>query len=100
MTPNKEAARVLAHPNGKKCGITKNHKIIVLQIVRFGKLFAKTCAVGIALLGLCALAGAAQGGGLRAVLALIAATVTENWTLGAWHTLAEIEKEAAACEVS
>ena len=94
MIKNKAAARVLAHPNGQKRGVSQNHKIILLHFVRFGKLFAKTCAVMLALLGLAALAGIAQGGGLPAVLALIGAVVTENWTLGAWFTLSELEKEA------
>lgn len=91
MTQNKAAARVLAHPNGQKCGISQNHRIILLHCVRFGKLFAKTCAVMLTLLGLAALGGIAQGGGLPAVLALLAAIVTENWALGAWFSLAETE---------
>lgn len=91
MPQNKAAARVLEHPNGQKCELTKTHKTILLHFVRFGKLFAKTCAVMLTLLGLAALGGIAQGGGLPAVLALLAAIVTENWALGAWFSLAETE---------
>ena len=45
MTENKAAARVLEHPNGLECELAKTHKTILLHFVRFGKLFAKTCAV-------------------------------------------------------
>lgn len=90
MTENKAAARVLEHPNGQS-ELSQTHKTILLHFVRFGKLFAKTCAVMQALLGLAALAGIAQGGGLAAVLALLGAIVAENWTLGAWFSLAEME---------
>lgn len=44
MTPNKAAARVLEHPNGQS-ELSQTYKIILLHFVRFGKLFAKTCAV-------------------------------------------------------
>ena len=60
MPQNKAAARVLEHPNGLDRELTKTHKIILLHFVRFGKLFAKTCAVTLTLLGLAAFAGAVQ----------------------------------------
>ena len=100
MSQNKAAAPVLEHRNGQKRELSQTHKNILLHFVRFGKLFAKTCAVTLTLLGLAAFAGAVQGGGLAAVLALIAAIVAENWTLGVWFALSEIEKEAAICAVS
>lgn len=62
MTENKAAARVLEHPNGQKRELSQTHKNILLHFVRFGKLFAKTCAVMLTLLGLAAFAGAVQGG--------------------------------------
>lgn len=52
MPTNKEAARVLAHPNGQRCELTQIHNHILLHAVRFGKVFCKTCAVMLALLGL------------------------------------------------
>ena len=52
MPKNKEAARVLAHPNGQRCELTQIHNHILLHAVRFGKVFCKTCAVMLALLGL------------------------------------------------
>lgn len=52
MPTNKEAARVLAHPNGQRCELTQIHNHILLHDVRFGKVFCKTCAVMLALLGL------------------------------------------------
>ena len=91
MTQNKAAARVLEHPNGLECELTKTHKTILLHFVRFGKLFTKTCAVTLTLLGLAAFAGAVQGGGLPAVLAMLAAIVADNWALGAWFSLGETE---------
>ena len=91
MYQNKEAARVLEHPNGLDRELTKTHKIILLHFVRFGKLFAKTCAVTLTLLGLAAFTGAVQGGGLPAVLSLLAAIVADNWALGAWFSLGETE---------
>ena len=100
MSQNKAAAPVLEHRNGQKREVSQTHKTILLHFVRVGKYFAKTCAVMLALLGLAALAGIAQGGGLPAVLAMLAAIVAENWTLGVWFTLSEIEKEAAVCAVS
>lgn len=45
MPTNKEAARVLAHPNGQRCELTQIHNHILLHAVRFGKVFCKTCAV-------------------------------------------------------
>ena len=56
MPTNKEAAQVLAHPNGQRCELTQIHNHILLHAVRFGKVFCKTCAVMLALLGLAALA--------------------------------------------
>ena len=100
MSQNKAAAPVLEHRNGQKRELSQTHKNILLHFVRFGKYFAKTCAVMLALLGLAAAASIPQGGGLAAVLALIAAIVAENWTLGVWFALSEIEKEAAICAVS
>lgn len=50
MPTNKEAARVLAHPNGQRCELTQIHNHILLHAVRFGKVFCKTCAVMLALL--------------------------------------------------
>ena len=55
MPTNKEAAQVLAHPNGQRCELTQIHNHILLHVVRFGKVFCKTCAVMLALLGLAAL---------------------------------------------
>ena len=52
MPTNKEAARVLAHPNGQRCELTQIHNHILLHAVRFGKVCCKTCAVMLALLGL------------------------------------------------
>ena len=70
MTENKAAARVLEHPNGQKRELSQTHKNILLHFVRFGKLFAKTCAV---------------------VLSMLAAIVADNWALGAWFSLNETE---------
>ena len=39
MPTNKEAARVLAHPNGQRCELTQIHNHILLHAVRFGKVF-------------------------------------------------------------
>ena len=91
MTENKAAARVLEHPNGQKRELSQTHKNILLHFVRFGKLFAKTCAVMLTLLGLAAFAGAVQGGGLPAMLSMLAAIVADNWALGAWFRLNETE---------
>lgn len=91
MTENKAAARVLEHPNGQKRELSQTHKNILLHFVRFGKLFAKTCAVMLTLLGLAAFAGAVQGGGLPAMLSMLAAIVADNWALGAWLSLNETE---------
>ncbi|WP_415968644.1 hypothetical protein [Gemmiger formicilis] len=91
MTENKAAARVLEHPNGQKRELSQTHKNILLHFVRFGKLFAKTCAVMLTLLGLAAFAGAVQGGGLPAMLSMLAAIVADNWALGAWFSLNETE---------
>lgn len=91
MPTNKEAAQVLAHPNGQRCELTQIHNHILLHVVRFGKVFCKTCAVMLALLGLAALA------------ALPTATVSggadadrrhrrpELGSGGAWFTLCEME---------
>lgn len=59
MSQNKAAAPVLEHRNGQKRELSQTHKNILLHFVRFGKLFAKTCAVTLTLLGLAAFAGAA-----------------------------------------
>lgn len=91
MTENKAAAPVLEHRNGQKRELTKTHKIILLHFVRFGKLFVKTCAVTLTMLGLAAFAGAVQVGGLPAVLAMLAAIVADNWALSAWFSLDETE---------
>ena len=37
MYQNKEAARVLAHPNGQRRELTQIHNHILLHAVRFGK---------------------------------------------------------------
>lgn len=37
MPTNKEAARVLAHPNGQRCELTQILNHILLHAVRFGK---------------------------------------------------------------
>ena len=70
MPTNKEAAQVLAHPNGQRCELTQIHNHILLHVVRFGKVFCKTCAVMLALLGLAALA-ALPTATVSAVLTLI-----------------------------
>lgn len=90
MTANKEAARVLAHPNGQKRELSQTHKTILLHAVRFGKGFCKTCAVMLALLGLAALA-ALPTATVSAVLTLIGAVAALNWVCGAWFTLCEME---------
>lgn len=72
MPTNKEAARVLAHPNGQRCELTQIHNHILLHAVRFGKVFCKTCAVMLALLGLAAMA-ALPTATVSAVLTLIGA---------------------------
>ena len=72
MPTNKEAAQVLAHPNGQRCELTQIHNHILLHVVRFGKVFCKTCAVMLALLGLAALA-ALPTATVSAVLTLIGA---------------------------
>ena len=95
MTANKEAARVLAHPNGQKRELSQTHKTILLHFVRFGKLFTKTCAVALAILGLAAIAGIAEGGGSAAVLVLIGSIAALNGACGAWFSLCE--KEVALC---
>ena len=87
MPTNKEAARVLAHPNGQRRELTQIHNHILLHVVRFGKVFCKTCAVMLALLGLAALPTAT----VSAVLTLIGAIVALNWVCGAWFTLCEME---------
>ena len=74
MPTNKEAAQVLAHPNGQRCELTQIHNHILLHVVRFGKVFCKTCAVMLALLGLAALA-ALPTATVSAVLTLIGAIV-------------------------
>ena len=84
MPTNKEAARVLAHPNGQRCELTQIHNHILLHAVRFGKVFCKTCAVMLALLGLAAAT-------VSAVLTLIGAIAALNWVCGAWFTLCEME---------
>ena len=98
MTENKAAARVLEHQNGQKRELSQTHKNILLHFVRFGKLFAKTCAVVLTLLGLAAFAGAVQGGGLPAMLSMLAAIVADNWALGAWFS--QNEPEAYLCAES
>lgn len=90
MPTNKEAARVLAHPNGQRCELTQIHNHILLHAVRFGKVFCKTCAVMLALLGLAALA-ALPTATVSAVLTLIGAIAAMNWVCGAWFTLCEME---------
>lgn len=90
MYQNKEAARVLAHPNGQKRELTQIHNHILLHAVRFGKVFCKTCAVMLALLGLAALASL-PAAPVSAVLTLIGATAALNWVCGAWFTLCEME---------
>ena len=87
MPTNKEAARVLAHPNGQRCELTQIHNHILLHAVRFGKVFCKTCAVMLALLALAALPTAT----VSAVLTLIGAIAALNWVCGAWFTLCEME---------
>ena len=72
MPTNKEAARGLAHPNGQRCELTQIHNHILLHAVRFGKVFCKTCAVRLALLGLAAMA-ALPTATVSAVLTLIGA---------------------------
>lgn len=86
MTENKAAAPVLEHRNGQKRELSQTHKNILLHFVRFGKYFAKTCTVTLTLLGLAAFAGAVQGGGLPAVLAMLAAIVADNWAHGSTWT--------------
>lgn len=80
MPTNKEAARVLAHPNGQRCELTQIHNHILLHAVRFGKVFCKTCAVMLALLGLAALASLPTAP-VSAVLTLIGAIAALNWGL-------------------
>lgn len=87
MYQNKEAARVLAHPNGQRCELTQIHNHILLHAVRFGKVFCKTCAV---MLGLAALASLPTAP-VSAVLTLIGAIAALNWVCGAWFTLCEME---------
>ena len=100
MPTNKEAAQVLAHPNGQRCELTQIHNHILLHAVRFGKVFCKTCAVMLALLGLgTATAGiivisrlaALPTATVSAVLTLIGAIAALNWVCGAWFTLCEME---------
>ena len=90
MPTNKEAAQVLAHPNGQRRELTQIHNHILLHAVRFGKVFCKTCAVMLALL-----AGVfwltIQGATVSAVLTLIGAIAALNWVCGAWFTLCEME---------
>ena len=85
MYQNKAAPRVLAHPNGQSCELTQIHNHILLHVVRFGKVFCKTCAVMLALLGLAALA-ALPTATVSAVLTLIGAIAALNWVCGAWFT--------------
>ena len=87
MPTNKEAAQVLAHPKGQRRELTQIHNHILLHAVRFGKVFCKTCAVMLALLGLAALPTAT----VSAVLTLIGAIAALNWVCGAWFTLCEME---------
>ena len=87
MPTNKEAAQVLAHPNGQRRELTQIHNHILLHAVRFGKVFCKTCAVMLALLGMAALPTAT----VSAVLTLIGAIAALNWVCGAWFTLCEME---------
>ena len=97
MPTNKEAARVLAHPNGQRRELTQIHNHILLHVVRFGKVFCKTCAVMLALLGLSiyrrgrAARAALPTATVSAVLTLIGAIVALNWVCGAWFTLCEME---------
>ena len=56
MPTNKEAAQVLAHPNDQRRELAQIHNHILLHAVRFGKVFCKTGAVMLALLGLAAMA--------------------------------------------
>ena len=90
MPTNKEAAQVLAHPNGQRCELTQIHNHILLHAVRFGKVFCKTCAVMLALLGLAALA-ALPTATVSAVLTLIGdmpiATSTMRSVRRTAHTL-------------
>lgn len=90
MPTNKEAARVLAHPNGQRCELTQIHNHILLHTVRFGKVFCKTCAAMLALLELAALASLPTAP-VSAVLTLIGAIAALNWVCGAWFTLCEME---------
>ena len=73
MPTNKEAAQVLAHPNGQRCELTQIHNHILLHV-----------------LGLAALA-ALPTATVSAVLTLIGAIAALNWVCGAWFTLCEME---------
>ena len=88
MPTNKEAAQVLAHPNGQRCELTQIHNHILLHAVRFGKVFCKTCAVMLALLGLAALElAAAWRRGKRPALASIPAMLAPAAGLGLYFGL-------------
>lgn len=83
MNENKEAARVLAHPNGQKREFTNLHASIVHQPRRgFKRFVAKTALTVCAIVFLISIVGIAEGGGIPAACYTIGSVLAANHAAG------------------
>lgn len=83
MYQNKEAARVLAHPNGQKCELAQEHVSIVHQTLGTCKvLAAKLALTACGITAMTAIIGLAEGVGAPAAAYLIGSVLISNHAAG------------------
>lgn len=83
MYQNKEAARVLAHPNGQRCELAQEHVSIVHQTLGTCKvLAAKLALTACGITAMAAIVGLAEGAGAPAAAYLIGSVLIANHTAG------------------
>lgn len=83
MSKNKEAARVLEHPNGKRREIAQPRVFIVHHLRRnFKRQAAKLVLTVCGLVFLTSIVGIAEGGGIPAACYMVGAVLTANHAAG------------------
>lgn len=83
MNINKEAARVLEHPNGQRCELAQEHISIVHQMLGTCKvLAAKLALTACGITAMTAIVGLAEGVGAPAVAYLIGSVLIANHAAG------------------
>lgn len=83
MNVNKEAARVLEHPNGQRCGIAQPRASIVHQTLGTCKvLAAKLALTACGITAMAAIVGLAEGAGKPAAAYLIGSVLVANHAAG------------------